>query len=155
MCCSHTGRGRLWGRVRDFIMLKILDMLSKEPVHGYGIMRRLEDEYGFRISPGLLYPILRRIVDMGFAVASESIVGGKKVVVYEITHDGREFLEKNRKDLEFFEKRFRRIKECRFHDLMERLRAIFMNIDRLSDKDFEELKKAVDRFLEDTKGLGT
>ncbi|MCC6017393.1 MAG: PadR family transcriptional regulator, partial [Desulfurococcaceae archaeon] len=72
MCCSHIGRGRLWGRVRDFIMLKILDMLSKEPVHGYGIMRRLEDEYGFRISPGLLYPILRRIVDMGFAVASES-----------------------------------------------------------------------------------
>jgi len=155
MCCSHIGRGRLWGRVRDFIMLKILDILSKEPVHGYGIMRRLEDEYGFRISPGLLYPILRRIVDMGFAVASESIVGGKKIVVYEITHDGREFLEKNRKDLEFFEKRFRRIKECGFHELMERLRAIFMNIDRLSDKDFEELKKAVDRFLEDTKGLGT
>jgi len=151
----HGGyTGRLWNRVRDFVMLKVLDMLSREPMHGYGIMKRLEDEYGYRLSPGLIYPILRRIINMGFAVASKSTVSGKKVVVYEITQEGREFLERNRKDLELFERKSKRIKECRLHELMERLKAVFMNIDKLSDEDVERLRKAVDKFLEDIRGLG-
>jgi len=153
MCGYHVARGRLWRRIKDLVMLKVLDMLSKEPMHGYGIMKRLEEEYGYKLSPGLIYPILRRIIDMGFAVANETSVGGKKVVVYEITQDGREFLEKNRKYLELFEKKSRRIKECKLHELIGRLKAVFMNIDKLSEEDVEKLKKAVERFLGDISDL--
>ncbi|RLG79355.1 MAG: hypothetical protein DRO13_06135 [Thermoprotei archaeon] len=153
MCGYHVARGRLWRRIKDLVMLKVLDMLSKEPMHGYGIMKRLEEEYGYKLSPGLIYPILRRIIDMGFAVANETSVGGKKVVVYEITQEGREFLEKNRKYLELFEKKSRRIKECKLHELIGRLKAVFMNIDKLSEEDVEKLKKAVERFLGDISDL--
>jgi DNA-binding PadR family transcriptional regulator len=91
---------------------------------------------------------------MGFVVASEVSVGARRVIVYEITQDGREFLERNRSSLEAFEKRLARVKECGLIELMKRLREVLMNIDKLSSEDVEKLKKAISRFLEETQSLG-
>lgn len=139
--------------VRDYALLKVLDLISKEPAHGYGILKQLEEEFGIKLSPGLLYPVLRRIVDMGLAAVSETSIGGKRAFVYEITPRGREFLEQKRNVLEAFEKKALRIKQCRLYELATRLRYIFMNIDKIRDDDLSKLKEAVNKFLEDTRSI--
>jgi DNA-binding PadR family transcriptional regulator len=147
-------RGKTGVRVRDYVMLKILDMLYREPMHGYKVMKQLESSFGVRFGPSILYPVLRKLREMGFVVASEVSVGARRVIVYEITQDGREFLERNRSSLEAFEKRLARVKECGLIELMKRLREVLMNIDKLSSEDVEKLKKAISRFLEETQSLG-
>lgn len=145
---------RRWSKVREYLLLKVLDLISREPMHGYGILKYLEEEFNIKLSPGLLYPVLRRIVGMGFATASETSIGGKKAIVYEITPAGREFLEKRRGMLDVFEKKVLRIKYCRLHELVARLRYIFANIDKIDEGDLEKLRKAIERFIEDTKSIG-
>ena len=140
--------------MRSYIWLKVLDLLSREPMHGYAIMKRLEEDLGFRLSPGMLYPILREMLGMGLVASSESGSSGRRVVVYEITQQGREFLERRRENVESFERRLRRVKYCGLSELIVRLRAIFRNIDRLSDSDLDRLRRAVSSFLDETRGLG-
>lgn len=145
---------RPWRRIRDFVMLKILDMLSGGPMHGYAIMKRLEEEFAVKMSPGLVYPILREMRGMGLVVSRESGGDGRKTVLYEITGHGLEFLESRRSELELFEKRFSRIRYCGLLLAMERLREILERIDGLSDSELERVRRAVEVFLENTRGVG-
>jgi DNA-binding PadR family transcriptional regulator len=74
----------------------ILDLLKSKPYHGYEIIREMEEVSGglYKPSPGVVYPTLQMLEDMGYAVCSEQ--DGKKV--YSITESGIQFL-KDRKDL--------------------------------------------------------
>ena len=71
----------------------ILGLLRGEPMHGYEIIRRLEQESGgmYSPSPGSIYPTLQMLEDQG-DVASEQADGKK---VYGITEEGLAFLEKH------------------------------------------------------------
>ncbi len=71
----------------------ILRLLSTKPMHGYEVMRALEEESGgcYSASPGSVYPTLQMLEDQGYVVCEEK--EGKKV--YSITDEGREFLKEN------------------------------------------------------------
>uniref|UniRef100_A0A7J2U390 PadR family transcriptional regulator n=1 Tax=Ignisphaera aggregans TaxID=334771 RepID=A0A7J2U390_9CREN len=140
--------------VRDYVMLKILELLSKENMHGYRIMKELEKLFDVRLSPGVIYPILRNMVDMGLISASEPSTGGRRVVVYEITQEGREYLESNRRALESFDKKFSRLKECGLIEFMKRVGEVMRNIDRFSDEDVDKLRRSVENFLKEISSLG-
>lgn len=94
------GRGRggpRGGRVFDQGDLKyvILQLLAEKPRHGYEVIKAIEERFGgaYSPSPGTVYPTLTMLEDMGYArVTPEE--GGKKV--YEITDEGRKYLEENR-----------------------------------------------------------
>jgi DNA-binding PadR family transcriptional regulator len=68
----------------------ILDLLKDKPRHGYEIIRELEElSYGlYTPSPGVVYPTLQMLEEMGYASATER--DGKKI--YTITKQGLEFL---------------------------------------------------------------
>ena len=68
----------------------VLDLLKEKPRYGYEIIRSLEERsHGFYTpSPGVVYPTLQMLEEMGYASASER--DGKKI--YTITDDGRKFL---------------------------------------------------------------
>ena len=74
----------------------LLYLLKDKPKHGYDIIREIEDRsYGFyKPSPGVIYPTLQMLEEMGFATSNED--NGKKV--YAISQEGRKFLE-NKKDI--------------------------------------------------------
>lgn len=74
----------------------ILDLIKDKPRYGYEIIRALEERsHGFYTpSPGVVYPTLQMLEEMGYASATER--DGKKV--YTITEEGRQFLVE-RKDL--------------------------------------------------------
>jgi DNA-binding PadR family transcriptional regulator len=62
-------------------------------MHGYEVMRALEEESGgcYSASPGSVYPTLQMLEDQGYVVCEEK--EGKKV--YSITEAGQEFLKEN------------------------------------------------------------
>lgn len=78
-------------------------------MHGYSIMKNLEEDLGVRLSPRLLYPVLRRIVEMDLATARENAIGNRRIVVYEISQSRHEYLKKYRGIIEEFDKKAERI----------------------------------------------
>jgi DNA-binding PadR family transcriptional regulator len=81
-------RERVFGK-GDFKYV-ILGLLEEGPSHGYELIRRLEERSGGRYapSPGVVYPTLQMLEDMGCVAASHE--EGRKV--YTITDEGRRFL---------------------------------------------------------------
>jgi DNA-binding PadR family transcriptional regulator len=71
----------------------ILRMLKNKPMHGYEVMRALEEESGgwYKASPGSVYPTLQMLDDQGWVSVKEQ--DGKKV--YSITEEGIKHLEEN------------------------------------------------------------
>src|SRR5262245_45130428 len=87
------GRRRQWFGAGDMKYV-ILKLVRDKPRHGYEIMKELEERmHGcYSPSPGTVYPTLQLLEDEGLVKAKD--VDGKKV--YEITAQGRKFLEEHR-----------------------------------------------------------
>lgn len=87
------GAGRVFGH--GDLKFVILNLLAEKPRHGYEVIKELEDRFGgaYSPSPGTVYPTLSLLEDMGYARAATE-EGNRKV--YEITDEGRQYLEQNR-----------------------------------------------------------
>ena len=88
------GRGRMFGH--GDLKFVVLNLLAEKPRHGYEIIRELEDRFGgaYSPSPGTVYPTLSLLEDLGYARATPEEGSSKKV--FEITDEGRKYLEENR-----------------------------------------------------------
>lgn len=95
----HRGRRRRrqWFEAGDMKYV-ILKLLRDKPMHGYEVMKELEERtHGcYKPSPGTVYPTLQWLDDEGL-VQAEEVVGKK---VYSITDAGREFLEEHKGTVE-------------------------------------------------------
>ncbi len=80
--------------------LLILHNISRQPMHGYMIMKLIEDKLGYTVSPGTLYPLLRSMVRKGYLEARIRKKGGKVVKTYYLTEAGQRYLEENREQVE-------------------------------------------------------
>ena len=72
--------------------LLILRILSREPMHGWGIMQRLREltDEVFQVTPGSLFPALQRIEECGWASGKWAISeNNRKAKYYAITRAGR------------------------------------------------------------------
>jgi PadR family transcriptional regulator PadR len=75
--------------------LLILRILTREPMHGWGIMQRLRDLTGdvFQVAPGSLFPALQRIEERGWASGDWGISeNNRRAKYYAITPAGRKQL---------------------------------------------------------------
>jgi DNA-binding PadR family transcriptional regulator len=100
-------RGRMFEQ--GALRLVILRLLSEKPRHGYEIIKAVEESFGgaYTPSPGIVYPTLTLLEEMGYArVTAEE--GGKKL--YAITPEGGEFLADNNKQADAI---FARIQSAR------------------------------------------
>lgn len=73
---------------RGDVRSAVLALLAEEPMHGYQIIREIEERSGgmWKPSPGSVYPTLQMLADEGLITAEES--GDKKV--YSLTDAGKE-----------------------------------------------------------------
>jgi DNA-binding PadR family transcriptional regulator len=73
---------------RGDVRSAVLALLAEAPMHGYQIIREIEERSGgaWKPSPGSVYPTLQLLVDEGLITAEES--GGRKT--YSLTPEGRE-----------------------------------------------------------------
>lgn len=95
-----AGRGHGLGR-RPFdygaLRLIVLGLLAEQPRHGYELMKVIEERMGggYSPSPGVIYPTLSWLEDMGYAAAEAD--GSRKS--YRVTPEGKAFLAANRDSL--------------------------------------------------------
>jgi DNA-binding PadR family transcriptional regulator len=90
--------GQQWGpgrrARRGDVRLGLLTLLADKPMHGYDLIRELEERSGgaWRPSPGSIYPTLQLLEDEELVTGEER--DGKRV--YTITDAGRAELEERR-----------------------------------------------------------
>ena len=93
------GRGGPGREARLFehgdLRLVIVALLAEKPRYGYDIIKALEERVGggYSPSPGVVYPTLTLLEEMGHAVVSEERAGRK---LYTLSPEGLAFLEANR-----------------------------------------------------------
>lgn len=93
-----SGRGgRMFGH--GDLKFVILNLLAEKPRHGYEIIKEMEERFGgaYSPSPGTVYPTLALLEDLGYA-RSRTEEGNRKV--FEITDEGRKYLEENRSTID-------------------------------------------------------
>ena len=90
-------RGRHSGRLFDYGELRILllAMIAERPRHGYELIKAIEERMGgsYTPSPGVIYPTLSWLEDMGYVALDTEEAGRKR---YSITSEGEAFLVANR-----------------------------------------------------------
>jgi DNA-binding PadR family transcriptional regulator len=76
------------------LRLVLLKLIADQPRHGYELIKAIEDMTGgeYAPSPGIVYPTLTMLEDMGL-IAEKKSKDSKKV--YEVTEEGRAHLDEN------------------------------------------------------------
>ena len=96
---EHRGLGRRGRGGRFFdqgdLRLVILAMLAEQPRHGYELIKEIEERLGgaYVPSPGVVYPTLTWLEELGYAALAE---GGGAKKLYSVTPEGLTFLEQNK-----------------------------------------------------------
>ena len=140
---DDEGRGR---RRRMFdsgeLRLVLLRLIADEPRHGYDLIRRIEELTGgaYAPSPGVIYPTLTLLDDMGQIAAADS-EGAKKL--FAITSEGQAELDANAALVDELLARLaevgdeqQRTDSASVRRAMGNLRAVLMN--RLRDRELDE-----------------
>lgn len=154
------GRGRVFGH--GDLKFVVLSLLAEKPRHGYEIIRELEDRFGgtYSPSPGTVYPTLSLLEDLGYARARDE-EGNRKV--YEITDEGRKYLEENQSVVDDIFGRVDEFGSMIFGPMMHVLGPAFGNLGRAAfraamrhQSDEEWMKRAreiLERATRDIEGL--
>ena len=76
------------------LRLVLLKLIADEPRHGYDLIRAIEEQTGgqYAPSPGVIYPTLTMLQDMG--LIEEQVAEGSRKK-FAVTGDGRTHLEEN------------------------------------------------------------
>lgn len=140
------GRGERGGRQRMFdsgeLRLVLLKLIADEPRHGYDLIRQIEELTGgaYAPSPGVIYPTLTLLDDMG-QIAAQQSEGAKKL--FAITDAGRTELETHAEvvaaaitRLTAVGEETQRTDSTSVRRAMGNLRQVLM--DRLSDRDLDK-----------------
>jgi DNA-binding PadR family transcriptional regulator len=94
---ARGGRDGRRGRVFDHGDLRfvLLRLIAEQPRHGYELIKAIEEAFGgtYSPSPGVIYPTLTLLEEVGY-VRSEEESGGRKR--YAVTDEGAAFLAANR-----------------------------------------------------------
>ncbi|HVV33187.1 MAG TPA: PadR family transcriptional regulator [Vitreimonas sp.] len=92
------GGGRRMFEQGDLRFL-VLSMIAEKPRHGYELIKEIEERTGgqYAPSPGVVYPLLTMLEEMGFAKLNAED-GGKKL--YAITPEGEAELAQNKETLD-------------------------------------------------------
>lgn len=130
--------------------LMVLHVLSRGPAHGYELMKRIEEEFHVPKSPGILYPVLSKLLKDGFIEFTHIAYRGKKSLkIYKITDKGLEFLNKNSSKVDFIKNIAKGVKtfnELGGAKLMESIRKIIELLPKATPEETQLLKKQIDVF---------
>jgi DNA-binding PadR family transcriptional regulator len=124
---SH-GRGGFGGREgRMFdggeLKLVILKLIAEKPRYGYEIIKELGERVGgdYSPSPGVVYPTLTMLEEMGYAQTSQDPQGRK---LYAVTPEGEQVLADDKAQIDAIFERFGDRDEGRFAGYMAVRRAM-------------------------------
>ena len=96
---GHRGRERKRMFEGGELRLVLLKLIADQPRHGYELIKAIEEmtEGDYAPSPGIVYPTLTMLEDMGLVEEAKSKDTRK---IYEVTSEGRAHLEENMAEAE-------------------------------------------------------
>ena len=119
------GLGGREGRMFDGgeLRLVILKLIAEKPRYGYEIIKELGERVGgdYSPSPGVVYPTLTMLEEMGYAQASQDPQGRK---LYAVTPEGEKVLADNKARVDAIFERFGDSEEGRFAGFISVKRAL-------------------------------
>ena len=125
----------------DFAGL-VLSVLEQKPMHGYEIMKALEDRFqGFyKPSAGAIYPALRSLLGKGFV----TVAGGERRKTYRITPKGQTYLRTQHSQLKAqfnaVQKRLGPERSAMFREFRRTGRLIATNMRNVTPEQAKELR---------------
>ncbi len=123
----------------------VLRILEDRPMHGYEIMKAIEERYhGFyKPSAGAIYPALRALLRKGYV----SVSGEERRKTYRISRAGKAYLRSRRKEME---KRFEAFeaavgpeRAALFREFRTTGKLLATNMREVTPQQAEELRKLV------------
>jgi DNA-binding PadR family transcriptional regulator len=86
--------------IRGHLDLVLLDVLSRQPGHGYAVITALRSlsDGALDLAEGSVYPALHRLEDAGHVASDWAVVGGRRRRIYRITDDGSAALARHRRE---------------------------------------------------------
>jgi DNA-binding PadR family transcriptional regulator len=131
-------------RERGSLKFIILIMLQEQPMHGYALMKQIEEKYEHPISQGIIYPTLQMLEDQGYVQVIEQ--NSKKI--YNLTAEGKKYLDENNKIIELIKARQEEpqwrsmpLIKKQFHELAS---LIFSNYRDLDDDKLKQIETLLD-----------
>ncbi|MBI2970954.1 MAG: PadR family transcriptional regulator [Candidatus Aenigmarchaeota archaeon] len=76
-------------RVDNLVKLYTLLLLQGRPKHGYELLKTTGERLGRNVSPGQMYPFLKRLQKLGYVRVQES--GSREKKAYALTAKGKKF----------------------------------------------------------------
>lgn len=76
--------------------MQILWLLKNEPMHGYAIMKKLENMRRDKVQHSTLYPALQKLTKSGYIEVREK--GERQKKIYALTPIGKRIMEKSCED---------------------------------------------------------
>lgn len=86
--------------LRGNLKLLVLNILSRHPVHGYGLFKELQRIYNWKPSCGTLYPVLSEFEEKGYISGKETVDCGRFKKIYSLTDKGKERLKEMIEDFQ-------------------------------------------------------
>ena len=71
------------------LKLLVLNILSNNSLHGYGLFKELEKSYNWKPSCGTLYPVLSSLEGANLIIGTETVECGRFKKIYAITDEGK------------------------------------------------------------------
>jgi DNA-binding PadR family transcriptional regulator len=123
----------------------VLTLLQDRPMHGYEIIKALEERYHgvYKPSAGAIYPALRRLLTKGYV----SVNGEERRKTYRITRQGQAYLRSRRKEIEqrfrAFEKMIGPERAALFREFRATGKLLRANLRDVTPTQAEELKRVM------------
>lgn len=131
--------------------LLVLHALSKGEAHGYEIIKRIREEFVFPRSPGVLYPVLRKLLRRGLIEEADKVSrGGRAVKVYRLTERGREYLVRRAEEIEELKRLAAGVKLLRDiggEDLAREMGRLVKILHRAGPEEVREIAEAIADFI--------
>ncbi len=131
--------------------LLVLHALSKGEAHGYEIIKRIREEFVFPRSPGILYPVLRKLLRRGLIEGAGKVLKrGRTVKVYRLTDKGREYLVERAKEIEELKRLaagVRLLRDIGGDDLAKEMGRLVKVLHRAGPEEAREIAEAIADFI--------
>jgi len=128
------------GNIKFFVLMT----LREHPLHGYGIIKAIEDLSGHAPSAGVIYPTLQMLEDQGCVTMNEE--DHKKI--YVLTNEGRRFLDSHDDIVERLRSRAAQPRWSSLPGVGRRIgeiaRTIFSNYSYLDDEKTHQIERILD-----------
>ena len=76
----------------------ILNMIEKQPMHGYQIITSIRRQYHVYYGPSTIYPLLNKLEEEGY-IKSEWNLSGRPRKIYALTNKGKKYLDEAKTEL--------------------------------------------------------